>query len=607
MLNQASSPDQKAQVFALPDHLPNPFRDLGEPVKSYTSAEVGPESDMAQFMLKQRRCDYFNTQSHLMSMLIKLSDALTAIAEKQERKTSMESYLQLLNRWLLDRRVYMALNNEGPLSLLGIHVPMLRQRDTRHQVLRVHVDMCRIFSSATRAPYMLVYETANLDEQVTSSADDLTEGVTEDTSSNDMVFLPRDVLDALSTCIAQELGAAGSSAEAPREQVWRLLAQQTPESWLQLRIEEPTLTPATARASTPCVGSQQTAAGKEVDIEVPANKDPPATSQGPTVLGAPSDAADNVPLEAIAAAPSGSSPAEKRHQQARDARQLIWGDSWKDRCERARQASPYGRYRSWNLNAMVVKGADDLRQELLAAQVVKQFISIFAEAGLPLWLKEIEILVNSSSSGIIEYIYDSVSVDSMKKNCPGKSLAEIFKVAFADKMFEAKQNFIESCAAYSLVVYFLQVKDRHNGNLMLDSTGHICHIDFGFMLSNSPGGNMAFEQSPFKLTQEFLDVMDGECSDQYEYFRTLVIRGFLEARKHMERIILPVRMMLVGSKMPCFREGSDWVLQTLHDRFFVNLTEEACIERIVDLIDSSVNNWRTIQYDNYQRIMHGII
>ena len=40
------------------------------------------------------------------------------------------------------------------------------------------------------------------------------------------------------------------------------------------------------------------------------------------------------------------------------------------------------------------------------------------------------------------------------------------------------------------------------------------HIDFGFMLSNSPGGNMGFETSPFKLTQEFLDIMDGEQSEQ---------------------------------------------------------------------------------------------
>ncbi|CAE7630507.1 pikD [Symbiodinium necroappetens] len=165
----------------------------------------------------------------------------------------------------------------------------------------------------------------------------------------------------------------------------------------------------------------------------------------------------------------------------------------------------------------------------------------------------------------------------MKKLYPGKTLADIFRVAFADRLFEAKKNFIESSAAYSLVVYFLQVKDRHNGNLMLLTSGHVVHIDFGFMLSNSPGGNMAFENSPFKLTQEILDVMDGECSEQYEYFRTLLIRGFLEARKHMDRIVLQVRMMLTGSKMPCFREGADFVLSTLQDRFFCNLTEEACI------------------------------
>ena len=96
---------------------------------------------------------------------------------------------------------------------------------------------------------------------------------------------------------------------------------------------------------------------------------------------------------------------------------------------------------------------------------------------------------------------------------------------------EAQRHFAESMAGYSLVCYFLQIKDRHNGNIMLDEQGHIIHIDFGFMLSNSPGG-VNFEAAPFKLTRELLEVMDsnseGRASELFDYYKVYNVIPFLD-------------------------------------------------------------------------------
>jgi hypothetical protein len=72
-----------------------------------------------------------------------------------------------------------------------------------------------------------------------------------------------------------------------------------------------------------------------------------------------------------------------------------------------------------------------------------------------------------------------------------------------------------------------QIKDRHNGNILLDDEGHLVHIDFGFMLCTSPGG-VNFEAAPFKLTRELLEVMEsnseGSASELFDYFKVRRLR-----------------------------------------------------------------------------------
>ncbi|KFM29056.1 Phosphatidylinositol 4-kinase beta 1 [Auxenochlorella protothecoides] len=250
--------------------------------------------------------------------------------------------------------------------------------------------------------------------------------------------------------------------------------------------------------------------------------------------------------------------------------------------------------------------------ELLAMQLIDAFHDIFREARLPLTLHPYEVLVTSNRTALIELVPNAPSVHAVKGACPpGTSLRDHFLERYGagtPELLAAQRNFVESMAAYSLVSYFLQIKDRHNGNILLDDAGHIVHIDFGFMLTNSPGG-VNFESVPFKLTRELLEVMDsgpsGQASELFDYFKVLMIQGFLAVRRHADRILLLVEMMS-SSACPCFKSRAAAV-GGLRKRFALALPEPALVEMVLGLISDSLDAWRTRQYDYYQRVLNGVL
>jgi len=65
------------------------------------------------------------------------------------------------------------------------------------------------------------------------------------------------------------------------------------------------------------------------------------------------------------------------------------------------------------------------------------------------------------------------------------------------------------------------------------------------MLSNSPG-SVGFELAPFKLSQEYLDILGGVTSEKFGEFKSLVKQEFIAVRKHADNIILLVEMMQKG-------------------------------------------------------------
>mmetsp|Transcript_38063 Transcript_38063/g.151126 ORF Transcript_38063/g.151126 Transcript_38063/m.151126 type:complete len:910 (-) Transcript_38063:550-3279(-) len=280
-----------------------------------------------------------------------------------------------------------------------------------------------------------------------------------------------------------------------------------------------------------------------------------------------------------------------------------FGELWEDKEKRILRNSPFNGIPDRQLYAFIVKAGDDLRQEQLAIQLITQFDSIFRSESVQTILRPFTIICLASDAGLVELVPNAVTIHGLKKKSPKlKSLRQFFEIAFgpvdSNRFTNALSTFVRSLAGYSLVSYFLQLKDRHNGNIMLDSSGCLIHIDFGYMLSNTPG-NINFEAAPFKLSQDFVGVMGGHKSSTFQMFRELFVAGFMAARKHSEVIITLVEIMVEGTQMPCMKGGKPLV-DHLRKRFFPGIPEKEAISKINKLVNQSYHNQWTVGYDKFQ-------
>ncbi|KAK1756237.1 phosphatidylinositol 4-kinase-like protein [Echria macrotheca] len=292
----------------------------------------------------------------------------------------------------------------------------------------------------------------------------------------------------------------------------------------------------------------------------------------------------------------------------------VFGEAWEVKKERIRKSSPYGWMKNWDLVSVIVKTGADLRQEAFACQLIRVCHKIWVDAGVPVWVKLMRILVTGESSGLIETIANGVSLHSIKRSLtlasiesgqnPRRRIATLkdhFAKAFGAAEGEAYRAgvdaFKRSLAAYSVISYVLQLKDRHNGNVLIDNEGHIIHIDFGFMLSNSPG-SVGFEAAPFKLTQEYVDVLGGVTSTDFEDFKKLCKQAFQALRRSADNIIDLVSMMGRESKMPCYGAGVGQVTTALRQRFQLHLS--------ADEAESFVETDLIGKYDTFQYRTQGI-
>lgn len=119
---------------------------------------------------------------------------------------------------------------------------------------------------------------------------------------------------------------------------------------------------------------------------------------------------------------------------------------------------------------------------------------------------------------------------------------------------------------------------------MIDTNGHLIHIDFGFVFGLAPGKQFSMEKAPWKITEEMVEVMGGRKSEVYDTYLQLCGQCLSALRKHTDALCSMMEIMAYESNYPAFRFNPN-AIQDMKARLVPSASEAD----IPDIISNLMN------------------
>ena len=232
---------------------------------------------------------------------------------------------------------------------------------------------------------------------------------------------------------------------------------------------------------------------------------------------------------------------------------------------------------------LIYKSGDDLRQDQLILQMIN-FMDSLLKKYIDCEFTIYKVLATSKSDGFVEFVPESITYfDIIKKY---KKLKFYFKDNIDNSVeYKNKLNkFVNSLAGYCAVNYILGIGDRHNQNIMFRKSGHLFHIDFGYIFGKEPNW---LNPIRFKVSQDMIEFMGGKDSEMYKKFINKCVNAYLELRKNA-RTIINMFYLMIDSGIQQLKDIES--LNKLHEQFAPGLTVDEAQEKFLKDYEDSLNS-----------------
>jgi len=202
---------------------------------------------------------------------------------------------------------------------------------------------------------------------------------------------------------------------------------------------------------------------------------------------------------------------------------------------------------------IVLRIGNDLRQDVLAIQMLRIMDKLWLDNNLDLKLITFKICPTELYAGYIEFVYFSELYKIQNSSgvigvLDKEAIIKFLRGSITDEQsdndtYDNKiDNFVKSLAGYCVATCVLGVTERSFRNVMIKNNGIFLHINLGHLLGHFKYKcGIKTERSLFLLTPEMANVYI--CENKEDIFKKCCVKAFNILRHNASKIINPFIIM----------------------------------------------------------------